>query len=224
MEHLPLYVYITFVATVIIAVLLFYKATNYSKKFLVLITIWMIIQSLLGIKGFYSNPNTMTVRFPLLILPPLIFLIISFTTKKGKTFIDHLHLPALTIFHVIRIPVEMVLFWLFINKSVPEAMTFTGRNYDIFSGISAPFIYYFGFINKKINKTVIIVWNFICLSLLLNVVSNALLSLPVRFQDFGFEQPNTGLGYFPFILLPACLVPLVLLATLSAIRQLIKKS
>jgi hypothetical protein len=223
MEHLPTYIYLTFGATVIFTIWLFYKATNNSKTFLIGLSAWIIIQSALAITGFYNNPATMTVRFPLLFTPPLLFLASRFVTKSGRNFIDGLNLPLLTIFHVIRIPVEIVLFWLFINHSVPEAMTFHGRNLDILSGISAPFVYYFGFIKKKLNKAIIIAWNLICFVLLLNVVSAGMLSLPARFMQFGFEQPNIALGYFPFILLPALLVPLVILSTAAAMRQLLKK-
>ena len=223
MESLPAYVYITFFATVVLAIWLFFKATHYSRPFLLLMLAWIVIQSILGIMGFYNNPATTTAHFPLLFLPPLLFLIFRFTTKKGRAFIDSLNLSTLTIFHIIRIPVELVLFWLFVHKAVPEAVTFHGRNFDIFSGITAPLIYYFGFVKKQISKWSIITWNIVCLLLLLNVVSSAILSLPARYQQFGFEQPNIALGYFPFILLPACLVPLVMFATLAAIRQLLKK-
>lgn len=224
MQNLSSYVYITFGATVLLAIWLFFKATRYSKPFLLLLIVWLLLQSLLGIAKFYSNPGTMTLRFLLLFLPPLLFLISAFSTRTGTAFIDRLDLPTLTIFHVIRIPVEMVLFWLFVNKSIPEAMTFHGRNFDIISGFTAPLVYYFGFVKKTLSKQVIIAWNFICMALLLNVVINAILSLPGRFQQFGFEQPNIALGYFPFILLPACLVPLVMFSTLAAIRQFLKKS
>lgn len=223
MQNLPTYVYLTFGATTAFAIWLFYKATNYSKPFIIGLSIWIIIQSALAINGFYSNPNTVTARFPILIIPPLLFLISRLINKTGRAFLDNLNLKVLTIFHVIRIPVEIVLFWLFVNYSVPEAMTFHGRNFDILSGISAPFIYYFGFVKKILNKKVIIAWNLICLALLLNVVSAAILSLPARFIQFGFEQPNIALGYFPFVLLPALLVPLVMLSTVAAIKQLLKK-
>lgn len=223
MQNLPLYVYLVFGLTVLLAVRLFLKATRYSKSFLMLLIVWIIIQSLLGIAGFYNNPDTMTARFPLLLLPPLLFILSRFVTKKGREFLDNLDLPILTIFHVIRIPVEIVLFWLFIYKYIPEAMTFHGRNLDIFSGVTAPVVYYFGFVKKKISKTIILIWNFICLTLLINVVSNAALSLPAHFQKFGFEQPNIAIGFFPFVLLPACLVPLVLLSTLAAIRLLLRQ-
>jgi hypothetical protein len=223
MEHLPFYIYITFGATVIFGLWLFFKATNYSKYFLMVLVTWLIIQSVLSVAGFYNNPANMTARFPLLVLPALVAILSLFINKKGRAFIDHLDLPTLTIFHVVRLPVEIVLFWLFVNSGIPEAMTFHGSNFDIFSGISAPFIYYFGFIKKAISKSVIIGWNLICLTLLLKVVATALLSLPAHYQDFGFKVPDTALGYFPFVLLPACLVPLVLLSHLAALRQLLKK-
>jgi hypothetical protein len=102
-------------------------------------------------------------------------------------------------------------------------MTFEGANFDILSGLSAPLIYYFGFVEKRLGKPVLIAWNIVCILLLLNVVRIAALSLPARFHQFGFEQPNIAVGYFPFLLLPSCLVPLVLFSNLAAIRQLMTK-
>jgi hypothetical protein len=166
----------------------------------------------------------MSARFVLLLFPALLFLVYKFISRKGRAFIDNLDLSKLTIIHIIRLPVELVLFWLLVHKSIPEAMTFHGRNFDIFSGITAPIVYYLGFVKKVISKNIILTWNFICLALLLNVVSNALLSLPARFQQFDFEQPNIALGFFPFLLLPAFLVPTVLFSMLASIRLLLKKS
>ena len=221
MEHLSIFVYLLFGATVLITIWLFLKASNYSKTFLLLTAVWILLQSILGLSGFYNNPDTMTIRFPLLFLPAVVFIIFLFITKKGKLFIDDLDLKTLTLIHTIRILVEIVLFMLFINKSIPEAMTFEGSNFDILSGLSAPIIYYYGFVKNKIGKPVLLAWNIACVLLLLFVVSNAVLALPARFEQFDFEQPNRALGYFPFILLPAFLVPLVLFSNLAAIRQLI---
>lgn len=220
MQHLPVILYLAFGATVLLAIGLIYKAARYSKPFLLGLLVYITVQSILGVSGFYNNPWTSTVRFPLLFGPPLLFLLSRFITKSGRSFLDGLDLPSLTILHIIRIPVELVLFGLFAHHAAPEAMTFHGRNFDILSGISAPFIYYFGFVKKVLSKQLIIAWNVITFLLLLNVVSNAILSLPARYAQFGFEQPNIALGYFPFILLPALLVPLVILATFTAIRQL----
>lgn len=136
---------------------------------------------------------------------------------------DGLDIKTLTLLHIVRIPVEIVLFWLFVHNTVPELMTFEGRNFDIFSGITAPIVFYFGFVKKRLNKKVLLAWNVICLGLLINIVTNAILSAPFPFQQFAFDQPNTAVLYFPFNWLPACVVPLVLFSHLVAIRWTLKR-
>ncbi len=223
MQNLPFYVYLIFGATVVTAIWLFLKATHYSKPFLVVMLSWISVQSILAISGFYNNPKTMTARFPLLVLPALLFLIYRFSTKKGRAFIDSLDLPTLTLISTVRLFVELVLFFLLIHKTIPVAMTFDGRNFDIFSGVTAPVVFYFGFVKKTLSNKVMLIWNFICLALLINVVSNAVLSLPGLYQKFVFERPNIALGFFPFNLLPAFLVPSVLFSMLASIRLLTKQ-
>jgi hypothetical protein len=58
------------------------------------------------------------------------------------------------------------------NNTVPQLMTFEGRNFDIMSGLTAPFVFYFGFIKKTLGTKVILIWNLVCLGLLINVVTN----------------------------------------------------
>jgi hypothetical protein len=135
---------------------------------------------------------------------------------------DGLPLAHLTYLHVVRIPVEIVLYLLFINHTVPELMTFEGRNLDIISGVSSPLIAYFGIAKGKPKKTLLLIWNFICLGLLFNIVIHAVLSAPFPFQQFAFDQPNIAVLHFPFIWLPTFIVPLVLFSHLTSIRQLIK--
>jgi hypothetical protein len=127
----------------------------------------------------------------------------------------------MTLLHTVRVLVEIVLFLLFIHKAVPGRMTFEGRNFDILAGLTAPVIFYFGFIRKRLDRKIILMWNFICLGLLLNIVVNAVLSAPFPFQKFAFDQPNIAILYFPFNWLPSCVVPLVLLSHLATIRQLL---
>ncbi|MBK8487818.1 MAG: hypothetical protein IPL48_08530 [Bacteroidetes bacterium] len=221
MENLPIYISIVFGLTTILTVGIFYKATNYSKSTLIILLSWLALQTAIGLSGFYTMTETIPPRFILLVLPPLLLIILLFTTSRGKQYIDSLNAKTLTILHIIRIPVEIVLFWLFVNKAVPELMTFEGRNFDILSGLTAPIIFYFGFIRKNLNRKIILIWNVISLGLLINIVVNAVLSAPFPFQKFAFDQPNIAILYFPFNWLPSCVVPLVLLSHLATIRQLL---
>lgn len=219
MNNLPSYIYLIFGITVLLAIYIYFKASNNSKSFLIIVFCWIIFQTIMSVTGFYKIVNTIPPRFALLIIPPIISIIILFCTKKGQYFINNYNIKTLTIFHIIRIPIELILYWLFISKTVPGLMTFEGRNFDIFSGISAPLIFYFGFVKKKISRSIIIIWNLICLALLINIVFNAILSLPGEFQQFAFDQPNIAILQFPFLLLPSVLVPLVFFSHLATIRH-----
>lgn len=220
MANIPFYVYATFGVALLSTIYIFYRATQKSKTFLFLIAAWLLVQSLISSTGFYTVNQTQFPRFQFLLLPPIIIIIILFNTQKGKAFIDGLNLKTLTLIHIVRIPVEIVLYWLFLGKAIPELMTFEGRNFDIIAGITAPFIYYLSFVSRKANKTVLIIWNVLCLGLLLNIFINGLLSAPTPFQQFGFNQPNIAILHFPIVFLPACIVPLILFSHLSSLRQL----
>jgi hypothetical protein len=99
-------------------------------------------------------------------------------------------------------------------------MTIEGSNFDILSGLSAPFIGYLAFKGGITRKILLWTWNIFCLLLLFNVVITAVLALPTPAQQISFDQPNIAVLYFPFNLLPAYVVPLVLFGHLAAFRKL----
>ena len=222
-SNLPMVVNIVFILTTLLTIFFFYKSTNNSKLTLVIISAWILLQAILSLSGFYQTTDTFPPRFALMALPAVLFIIGLFVSAKGRTYIESLDTKTLTLLHIVRIPVELTLYWLFLNKAIPQLMTFEGRNFDILAGITAPVVFYFGYVKNTFNKTVLLLWNFICLGLLLNIVVNAVLSAPSSFQQFAFEQPNTAILYFPFVWLPCCVVPLVLLAHLVSIRKLLQK-
>ena len=222
MENLPIYISILFGLITLLTVGLFYKATNRSILSLVILLTWLVIQAVIALTDFYTVTDTIPPRFLLLVLPPILFIILLFATNKGRIFIDSLDIKALTLLHIVRVPVEIVLFRLFIYIMIPELMTFEGRNFDVISGISAPLIYYFGFVQKQLSNKIIIIWNVLCLMLLFNIVINAVFSAPFPFQKFAFDQPNIAILYFPFNWLPSCVVPIVLFSHIVAIRQILK--
>lgn len=221
MENIPFYVYATFGLTLMATIYLFYNATLQSKGFLILITVWVVVQSLMGISGYYKVTDAMPPRFQFLLLPPLVFMIVQLSTRRGREFMDRLNLKVLTIIHTARIPVEIVLYWLSITKAIPQLMTFEGRNFDIIAGLTAPIIYYVVFVRKIGGRSTLLVWNLLGMALVLNIVINGILSAPTRFQQFAFDQPNIAVLHFPFLLLPACIVPLILFSHIVSIRKLI---
>lgn len=222
MEQVTAFTVIGFSITTLLSIVLFSIASRKPLEVFFVICLWATIQILIASSGFYLVTDTIPPRFVLLIGPPLLFILLLFLTQKGKDFIDTFDIRALTLMHIVRLPIEIVLFALFIDGAVPELMTFDGRNFDILSGLSAPIIYFIGFKNDKPAKTLLLVWNFVCLALLFNIVINAALSAPGPLQMQAFEQPNIAILNPPFNLLPSVVVPLVLLSHIISIRQLIR--
>nr|MDQ3101968.1 hypothetical protein [Bacteroidota bacterium] len=153
--------------------------------------------------------------------PPLLSIFLLLFFGGGKEWLKSMDLRKLTLLHIVRVPVEIGLHGLYAEGSLPQIMTFEGRNFDIFSGLTAPIIALIAFRHQSTNRPLLMGWNILCLLLLLNIVFHGILSAPTPFQQFGFEQPNVALLYFPFEWLPAVIVPIVLLAHVSAIYQLV---
>lgn len=217
MANISNLVNLVFILTTIVTLWLFYKASG-NKKVILGILAWMFLVGILGYTGFYREG----LRFALLLGPVFIFIIMVFSTEKGQVFASNLDLKWLTLLHSIRIPVEIVLLYIFLAGLIPKIMTFEGFNYDILSGITAPILYYFVFIKKKnLGKTALLIWNIICLVLIFNIVTIAVLSAETPLQQLGFHQPNIGVTYFPFVWLPTVVVPIVIFSHMAAIKQLL---
>jgi hypothetical protein len=205
-----------FILTAFLTVWLFCRAVRHPRLALTLLLSWLALQAAVALTGFFAVTDVMPPRLLLLVGFAILVILSMFVTAKGRVFIDNLDLGALTLMHVVRLPVEIVLLLLFYQQAIPELMTFEGRNFDILSGVSAPVIYYFVFVKKKAGRVVLLVWNLVCLGLLINIVTHAVLSAPFPFQQLAFDQPNVAVLTFPFIWLPGCVVPLVLFAHLAA--------
>jgi hypothetical protein len=221
---LPSYVYLVFVLTTLAAVWLFCRSTADYKITATILLLWLILQGLLSSSGFYLKINNgqAPYQMALLLVPLTVTIILLFTTSAGRRYLDGFDLKKLTWLHGVRIAVELVIWWWWRYQLVPKGMTFEGANPDILSGITALVIVFLLNRKKGISSKLLLAWNFGCLLLVLNILIRGILSVPTPFQKFGLDQPNTAILYFPFIWLPACIVPLVILSHLIAIRKLLK--
>ena len=192
----------------------------YKIILVVLLAGWLFFQWMLSAKGYYLNFTGKPPRIIVAILPP-IFIILLITLFKKKAWLTLFSLKTLTWIHIIRIPVELILWGLYIDKQIPQLMTFEGRNFDVISGLTAPLIAYFCFSKNMWNKKIALGWNILCLGLVLNILIHGILSTPVSFQKFAFDQPNVAVAFFPFIWLPSFVVPVVIFCHVTSIYQLV---
>lgn len=205
-----------FITITLAALVLFFLGTGRDKRFLLFSGIWLLLVGVVSYSGFFENTTTIPPRFLLVLAAASGLVVFTFRSVRNNP----LRTPYLIAIHTLRLPVELVLFELFLQKQVPIFMTFKGWNFDIVMGISALLILaYLLITRKKLNKTFLLVWNIAGLLLLGTIVAVAILSSPLPLQQIAFDQPNIAVLQFPFSFLPAFVVPVVLLSHLLLLKN-----
>ena len=207
---------------VCIAYSLFIVYISFSKiKWaLPIILIWTILQLLITATGFYEVTMVLPPRFLLLIGPNALAILFLFFHKKGIEIRNKIDANKLQWIHPVRILVEFCLWGLYLQNLVPKLMTFDGTNLDILIGFSSLVVIYLVAKNKLKSTKPLIIWNYIGLIFLANIVITAVLAAPTPFQQLSFEQANSGVFKYPFTLLPGLIVPLVLLSHFLSIKKI----
>lgn len=208
-ENLPVWIELLFIATTVLTVWLYWISNENSGKFILFVLVVSIIHSIAAYQGFYLDFETTPPRFMLILIPSTLVLLYGLLPGVRKKVMKNRDLQLSPFMHIIRVPVEIVLLYLFLNGAVPELMTFEGRNFDILSGITAPIVGAL-YVRGQLSSKLMLTWNVVCLFLVLFILTNGVLSAPLPFQQFAFDQPNVGVAHFPFVLLPAIIVPTVI--------------
>lgn len=181
------------------------------------ILIWLGVPAILAFQGvfldFASTPPAL-----MKVIGVMVLVIFVFTLSPwGKRAAEKLPETLLVGTQVFRVPLEIVLFSLAGKQLLPEAMTFSGYNFDIITGALALPLWW-KLRQLSAPRWALWAWNTIGLVLLLTVISIAVMSFP---QPFGFFTPhNVIVSFYPWIWLPTFLVPLALTSHLLLFRKL----
>lgn len=219
-ENLPNWINWLFLLIAGLTIYIFHIANGKSYKLTITIVVWSLVHSILAYNGFYQQTQSLPPRFLLVLVPVLGSIIYGLTEKQRTKILQNRQLKVSTFLHTIRFPVEIILYYLFTYEMLPELMTFEGRNFDILAGISAPIIGVL-WLKGVLSRNTLIIWNVVCLFLILFVYINGILSSELPIQIFGFEQPTRAINYFPFIVLPATVVPIVIYTHITDIIKLL---
>jgi hypothetical protein len=181
---------------------------------------WLTAVSVISISGYLSDFSAMPPRLlPFLLIPLAAVLILTFH-PASKRFLAHVPPSWLLYIQAFRVPVEILLWLLFLDNLLPVQMTFKGRNWDVLTGITAPLVAYLCFGGARDRKGLAIAWNIFGLVLLLNIVTTAILSMPLPFRYFMNEPANTIVTIFPIVFLPTVLVPIAYAMHFFSLRNL----
>jgi len=137
----------------------------------------------------------------------------------GARLSTSLGLASLVGFQAFRIPVELLLHRLATEGTIPDVMTFAGRNFDIVTGLLAALLGVL-LLRGRVPLRLLAAWNVLGLLLLANIVIISVLAAPVRFQVLSDGPSNSLPSTFPFVWLPTFLVQLALAGHLILFRRL----
>lgn len=222
MHKIPTVIVLLFLSVVVLTVFLFYKMNKNNKKILLFLFLWGVLHSVLAVNKFYIVTETATFNpFVFILIPSFSIIFYVAFSKRGKQFYQSRNVFISPVVHVVRIPVELFLHYFALQGLLPKEMTFEGRNFDIVIGISAILIL-IAFYFFKLPKQLLLLWNYIGLFFVLFILVNGILASPITYKYFHFSQPNEAILYFPFILLPAIIVPIVIYTHLTDIILLTK--
>ena len=194
---------------------------NRITRILVMLMLWCAFVSIWSGSGMMADFRIFPLNFMPVLVIPLITVILSLFSRDLGEVLRYIPVQNLIRLQSFRFFVELLLWALFIAGRVPEQMTFEGRNFDILAGITAPVVAWLA-ARQKLPNAALIAWNLICLGLLINIVSVAILSTPTPWRIFMNEPANTIVAYFPISWLPGFLVPLAYTLHLFSLRQLLR--
>jgi hypothetical protein len=178
------------------------------RKIAVLLAAWLLLLGILSIRGFFADFSRLPPRLMLALLPPLPVVLFFIRSRTGKQLLHHIQAQWLIYLQAFRILVEIAIWLLVRNGSLPVQMSFEGRNFDILSGLLAFPVGYYCYVKKTWPPVIALLYNIAGLVLLVNIVAISALSMPGPLRAFHNQPDSSLLTRFPFIYLPGLLVPL----------------
>jgi hypothetical protein len=159
--------------------------------------------------------------------PPAVVLLVCVTlatvalafSPLGTRLVLGLGIAGLVGYQAFRIPVEWFLHRAFVEGAVPVQMTWKGLNFDVLSGASALALG-FAASRRPLPRALVLGWNLAGLALLANIVTIAVLSLPLPFRRFPDPPANLLPLHFPVVWLPSFGVQAALFGHLLVFRKL----
>ncbi len=232
-------IYISALVIIIVALLLYavYYSLNYAytklefipknktmaiaSTFIILVG-WLVFSAVISFSGMLLDFTSTPPKLFIIILPAVLMIIYICISTRVNTLLTVIPASWLVYIQSYRILVELALWLMLLKNIIPVQMTFEGLNYDILIGLSAPIIGYYALSADKWPRLVALLWNFAGLLMVTNIFIIALLSTPSPLRQFFNEPSNTMVAYFPFVWIPAFIVPFAYLMHVLSIKQIIR--
>jgi hypothetical protein len=191
----------------------------YKVPGLIGLALWLAYGGALGISGVVANTTILPPGLFYLLAPTIMLVMFMARSNVGRTIALGVPIYLLTGMQSFRLVVEAFLHLLWLDGRIPQMLTYSGANFDILIGISAPVIAWL-IASRRISDRLALGWQVAGIALLANVAARAVMTSPGPLNLLATEVPNMAIGTFPFTFIPGLMVPLALLLHVLSIRAL----
>lgn len=179
---------------------------------------YVVVPGVLAASGRLEPTGPLPLVMPLLLVINLTTVAVAFS-PLGHRLATSLSLGALVGYQAFRFPLELLLHRLATAGEIPMVMTYTGRNFDIVTGLTAAVLGLW-LVRGRVPIGLVMVWNVMGLLLLGTIMTIAVLASPGPLQRLTDGPPNLLPVTFPYVWPPTFLVQLALAGHLLAFRRL----
>jgi hypothetical protein len=179
---------------------------------------WMALTWSAAMSGILQRWDRTPPPFLVVIITMVVIALILAFGRVGTRIAQHIPLWTLVAIQSFRLPLELAMHALVARGIMPIQMSYSGRNFDIVTGVTAILVAVL--VKTGVGgRRLVTLWNVLGLALLVNVVSVAIASMPLL-RMFGDDRVVTFVTYPPFVWLPAVMVLAALAGHLVIFRAL----
>ena len=166
------------------------------------VAVWLALPGLLAARGALGDFSRIPPPIAVMMLALFAAMLALAFSPLGTRLVEHAPLHALIGYQVFRVPLEFWLQAMHARGLIPEQMTWSGRNFDVVSGITALVVASLAW-RGRASRRLVWAWNWLGFALLLNIGWIAVHSLPTPLRTFVDEPPLVLPTTFPYVWLPA---------------------
>jgi hypothetical protein len=180
---------------------------------------WLALVAVVAALGVLTRFDARPPRMMILVAVPVAIMALVARSNRVRELLAAIPRTWLVGVQSMRVVVELGLHGLFALGLLPVHLTYTGRNFDIVVGLTAPIVA-LGIRRGIVGDKALLVWNALSLLVLANIVGMAITTLPGPLHLPWPGVSNVVLATWPFVWLPAFLVPVALFGHVLSLRQL----
>jgi len=195
-----------------------------KPKHFVLVIAWIVFTAAVALSGLAAN---FEMKPPPFVITLALFIGIAFwigLSKFGKETASNTSLAVLVGLQAFRFPLEIIMHKAYEAGIMPVQLSYSGYNFDIFSGFGALVIGFMLWRGFSIPDFVIWAWNVVGIICLAVIAIVAVAGSPI-IQAFGTgpQDINSWVAYFPYYWLPTILVLIAILGHILVTRKLLSR-